>query len=723
MDSRVAVFFIALFLCCNMLHAQPPKGVHWTTDGSGYYESTDGKIILHTLPGDTKTTIVEKNKLKTSTGTLDIENFFFSQDGKQVLIYTNAKKVWRYKTKGDYWVLNLQNNKLIQLGKSLPASSLMFAKFSPDGSKVVYVSDHNIYMENVATNAITQLTKDGTDRLINGTFDWAYEEEFGCRDGFRWSPDGKSIAYWQVDGNKIRNFLMIDNTDSIYAFTVPVEYPKVGESPSACKVGVIDIASAKTTWMNVPGDAQQHYIPRMEWAENSTELIIQQLNRKQNESSIMLCNAVTGNVKEIYSEADKAWIDIKARWNDDDPAGWEWLNDGKSFLWVSEKDGWRHIYIISRDGKKETLVTKGDYDIITIKAIDDKTGYVYFMASPENATQQYLYRAKLDGSSTLEKLSPADEPGTHDYDVSPNGSFAEHEFSNASFHGFEEWVSLPSHKALDGDDNKYDASATIQKVKFFKVTTEDNITMDGWMVMPNNFDSTKKYPVVFFVYAEPGEQTVTDTWGSGYNYLYAGNMPADGYIYISIEGPGAPAPKGAAWRRAIYKKIGLVNIRDQAMGAKKLLQLPYIDTSRVAVWGWSGGASTTLNLLFQYPEIYKAGIAIAAVTNLLTYDNIYEERYMGLPQESKADYIKGSPITYAKNLQGHLLYVHGTGDDNVHYQNAEMLINELVKYNKQFQFMSYPNRTHNIDEGEGTLRHLATMYTQFLRTWCPPGAR
>jgi dipeptidyl-peptidase-4 len=725
MFKRGIVLVTFLFYCCVIAIAQPPKGVHWTKEGSGYYETDQSGIVLHALPADTKKIVIDKSKL-TPSGTstpLKVSNFFFSADGGKVLIYTNSKRVWRYETKGDYWVLDLTTNKLSQIGKSLPASSLMFAKFSTDATKVAYVSGHNIYVEELASNKITQLTKDGTDRLINGTFDWAYEEEFGCRDGFRWSPDGNSIAYWQIDAYKIRNFLMINNTDSIYSYTIPVEYPKVGESPSACKVGVVDIATQKTTWMTVPGDAQQHYIPRMEWAANSTELILEQLNRKQNEAKIFVCNAKTAEAKEIYSESDKAWIDIKERWNDGDPAGWEWLNDGKQFLWVSEKDGWRHIYIISRDGKKETLVTKGNYDIITIKAIDDKSGYVYFMASPDNATQQYLFRTKLDGSGEKQLLSPAAQNGTHEYEVSPNGAFAKHDFSNANFEGFKEWVSLPQHKPLDGNANKYDAGSITKNVQFFQVTTEDNVTLDGWMVKPKDFDSTKKYPVVFYVYTEPAGQTVTDNWGSADDFLYTGDMPADGYIYISLDGRGTPAPKGAAWRKAIYRNIGRINIRDQAMAAKRLLQLSYMDTSRVAVWGWSGGASTTLNLLFQYPEIYKTGIAVAAVANQLTYDNIYQERYMGLPQENKEDFINGSPITYAKNLQGHLLYVHGTGDDNVHYQNAEMLINELVKYNKQFQFMSYPNRSHGMSEGEGTMRHLATLYTTFLQTWCPPGPR
>jgi dipeptidyl-peptidase-4 len=292
--------------------------------------------------------------------------------------------------------------------------------------------------------------------------------------------------------------------------------------------------------------------------------------------------------------------------------------------------------------------------------------------------------------------------------------------------GAVEWISLPDHSALDGH-KVYNAIKAADSAKsnitFFTIKTSEGVSMDAWMVKPTIFDATKKYPVVFYVYTEPWEQNVKDEYGVANNFLYKGNMADDGYIYISIDNRGTPVPKGRTWRKSIYRKIGLINIRDQAMAAKEIFKLPYIDTSRVAVWGWSGGGSATLNLMFQYPEIYKTGIAIAAVGNELTYDNIYQERYMGLPQENKEDFIKGSPVTYAKNLQGNLLYVHGTGDDNVHYQNAEMLLNELIKYNKQFRFMPYPNRSHGIFEGAGTREHLQTLYTNYLKEFCPPGGR
>ncbi len=710
-----------------MLAAQPAGKTKWTADGNAYYQIEGGKILKISLPSMQSMVIADSTVLIPAgqTKPLPVENFFFSADGSKMLIYTASKRVWRYNTRGDYWVLDFTTKLLKQIGKDKPASSLMFAKLSPDANKVAYVSGHNIFVEDVASGTSKALTTDGTDKLINGTFDWAYEEEFFCRDGFRWSPDGQQIAYWQIDARQVKNYLMTNNTDSIYPFNVPVEYPIAGETPSPFKIGVVNVSTAATKWMDIPTDpVLQSYVPRMEWAGNSNELIIQHLNRKQNQSNIMLCNTATGTASTIYTERDSAWIDIQALWDEDYAyGGWDWLQGGTAFVWPSEKDGWRHLYRISRDGKKETLITKGAYDVMDICTIDEKSGYVYFFASPTNATQKYLYRTKLDGSGTAQRLSPADQPGMHNYDVSPTGTFAFHQFSNAHTATVSDLVQLPAHTIIHKTPAPINRRGKPLDIQFFTITTPAGVTMDAWKVLPSNFDSTRKYPVVFYVYTEPWGQNVKDQWGTGRNRLYRGNMPDDGYIYISIDNRGTPVPKGRAWRRSVYRKIGIVNIDDQADAAREILKWKYVDTSRIAVWGWSGGGSATLNLMFRYPDIYKTGISVAAVGNELTYDNIYQERYMGLPQENREDFVKGSPITYAKNLRGNLLYIHGTGDDNVHYNNAEMLINELIKNNKQFQLMSYPNRTHGISEGAGTNEHLATLYTNYLKMYCPPGGR
>ena len=727
MRLTILVFVVSVCLCiCGSATAQPGSSLlKWTKAGNSFYQTKGGNIVRTDFPTRQETVVVAHDLLKPAgqVKPLEVRNFAFSEDGRKVLIYTNTRRVWRYNTRGDYWVLDLGSHLLSQVGKDRAASSLLYAKFSPDATKVAYSSEHNVYVEDLATGVEKCLTStNGTRKLINGTFDWVYEEELECRDGFRWSPDGQHIAYWQIDANQVKDYLMLNTTDSTYPFVVPVEYPVAGEAPSPYKIGVVDVNSGVNRWMDIPGDARQTYLPRMEWAANSSELILQQLNRKQNESWLLLSDIATGKTVPVYDEKDSAYIECKGAWQDGVIAGWDWINNGKEFLWVTEKDGWRHIYRVSRDGKKETLVTRGDYDIIRVSLIDEKNNAVYFIASPDNATQKYLFRTRLDGKGKLERLTPVNESGTHEYDLSPNGQYALHTYSNANMGEKQDWVSLPGHQTLaTGGDG---SNETVKnKVEFFKVTTADGVQMDGWMVKPAGFDSTKKYPVVFYVYGEPAAQTVTDEFGTGTNFLYTGDMAADGYIYMSVENRGTPAPRGRTWRKSIYRQIGRLNIRDQAMAAQEILKWSFVDRDRVAVWGWSGGGSSTLNLLFQYPEIYKTGIAIAAVGNELSYDNLYQERYMGLPQENREDFVNGSPITYAKNLKGNLLYIHGTGDDNVHYQNAERLLNALIKYNKIFQFMAYPNRSHGIFEGEGTQAHLAHLYTDFLRKNCPAGAR
>lgn len=726
---KKSIFLFCILLTVFFLPTVQAQKLKWAKDGASYYGLVKNEIYQYTLP-DTKGELLVSAAELSPIGEepLSLTDFTFSDDGKKLLLFTNTIPVWRLETQGDYYVYDLVLKQLTQVGKGMAKSSLRFAKFSPDATHVAYVSEFNLYSENLNTGQITALTRDGNRKLINGTFDWAYEEEFACRDGFQWSPDGKRIAFWQLDANQIRDYYMLNTTDSIYSQVVPVEYPKVGESPSPARIGVIELSSKELTWLAIPGDPQQHYLPRMEWNAPNL-LLVQQLNRKQNHSKIFGVQVNENKAQLIFEEQDETWIDVLSSWENTYALTFrhefKWLNGGKEFLWFSEKDGWRHVYRIGLDGKV-TPVTVGDYDVINLLQVDEKANQIYFHASPDNATQKYLYKTSLDGKGIPVRVTPTDLEGTHAYAISPNGKYAWHQFTNTYTRPAGEWIGLPKHQALNDSESiksKLPKNQGNKTVEFFTITTADGTEMDGWMVKPNNFDPLKKYPVLFYVYTEPWGANVKDYFGVDQNPNYQGDMAEDGYIYLSIDNRGTPAPKGRAWRKSIYRKIGQLNISDQAEAAKQISQWDFVDPTRMAVWGHSGGGSATLNLLFQHPGLFQTGISLAAVANQLTYDNIYQERYMGLPQENLEDFVAGSPITHAKNLQGNLLYIHGTGDDNVHYANAEMLINELVKQGKQFTFMAYPNRSHGISEGEGTDQHLRTLFTQFLNTHCPPGGR
>lgn len=643
---------------------------------------------------------------------LILQNYDWSPNKKRLLIYTNSQRLWRQNSRGDYWVLDLTNGVLRQLGKGLAEASLMFAKFSPDSQSVAYVSEQNIYVEAIASGDIIQLTQDGGDNIINGTSDWAYEEEFHLRDGFRWSEDGRYIAYWQFDTDGIEPFYIINNTDSLYPKLIPIPYPKVGTVNSACRVGVISALGGEPTWFNLPGDARQHYIPKMEWAANGNQVVIQQLNRLQNKNVVWLGDVEDGTVTAVHTETDDAWIDVHT----DDLY---WLDGGQAFTWVSDRHNWRQLVRISRDGKQVVPLTAAEFDVVSVAKVDEKNGRLYFIASPDNATQRYLYSTDLTGDNLVQRLTPTDMPGWHSYDISPTGEYAFQTYSTFNKPPITSLISLPDHelvRVLEGNEALVETVTAVQQPahEFFQVALDDGALLDGWCLKPPDFDPAQKYPLLFYVYGEPAGQTVIDRWGDK-RLLWHMMLAQQGIIVMSVDNRGTPAPRGRSWRKSVYRQIGILATADQGAAAQKIIATrEYIDPERVGVWGWSGGGSMTLNLMFKHGDIYKTGIAIAAVSDQRYYDTIYQERYMGLPDDNEAGFRDGSPINFAAKLMGNLLIIHGTADDNVHYQSAEAVINKLIEHNKQFDMMAYPNRAHGIKEGKNTLRHLHGLMTRYL---------
>jgi dipeptidyl-peptidase-4 len=648
---------------------------------------------------------------------LAIQAYELSKDLDLVLIYTNSVKVWRQNTRGDYWTFRRSTKRLTKLGGDVEPSTLMFAKLSPDGMRVAYVHENNLFTVSVEGGNATKLTEDGSSDIINGTFDWVYEEEFSCRDGWRWSPDGQKIAYWQLDTTDVKKFSLVDYTTANYPIIKSFAYPKTGEQNSRCRIGVVPVSGGTTKWIDVPGNTQtDYYIPRMEWAGNSRELAIQRANRLQNAVDVMMADTVTGKVQTLMTERDGAWVDIQ-----DDAM--EWIENNSTFTWISEGKGWRHLHFVSRDGKRSRLAIQCDFDIIQVLRVDEKSRRIYFLASPENPTQQYLYHAPLDGNDAPERLTPLTQPGTHEYAVSPDGTSAVHTYSAFGKPPKVDVVSLPDHKVLHTLSANRKLSIALEKLnktpfEFFRVDLGDDVLLDGWLIKPTGFDENKQYPLLLHVYGEPASQSVRDRWG-GNHYLWHMMLAQQGYVVACVDNRGTPCPRGREWRKAAYRRVGTLASKDQAAATRELLKRPYLDANRVGAWGWSGGGSMTLNLMFRYPDLFHTGMSVAAVPDMRLYDTIYEERYMGLPQDNAEDYRQGSPITHAEGLKGNLLIVHGSGDDNCHAQGMEKLVNRLIELNKPFSQLVYPNRSHSINEGKTTSLHLYGAMTRFLEDNLP----
>jgi dipeptidyl-peptidase-4 len=701
-----------------------PLASKWLGDGDAYTTleksasvagGTD--IVRYDTRTGARTILVDAAALTPADAgkPLAIADYGWSADGHMLMVQVRAPAARRNNPLGDVWLLDLRTRTLHQVGKDRPALSLIYAAFAPDGTHIAYVSGNDLYVEGVADGAVTRLTTDGSERILNGRSDVVYEEEFGLGKAFEWSPDSRHIAYWQFDTDGVGTFYMIRNTDGQYSRPVPQQYPKPGTTNSAVKVGVTAIDAPATTWFALDGDPRNNYVPRMGWAD-AGHVLIQHENRLQNANRVLLGDVANGAVRPVFIDSDKAFVNINAEV--------QFTRAGK-FSWLSERDGWRHLYLAGRDGRLD-LRTPGNFDVVSVEQIDEAAGYAYFIAAPDNVTQRYLYRARLTGAARIERLSPAGEAGTHSYDVAPGGRWAFHTFSTADTPPVIDVVSLPDHKVarVMADNARmrgFVAATPHQPTEFFKVDIGGGVVLDAWMMKPPHFDPAKKYPLLVYVYSEPAGQTVADRWG-GDRYLWHMMLAQQGYLVASVDSRGAAAPRGRDWRKSIYRQVGIQASADQAAAVEKMIATrPYIDARRIGVWGWSGGGAMTLNAMFRYPDLYRTGIAVAGPANQLLYNSVYQERYMGLPSDNVAGYRDGSPINFAQNLKGDLLIVHGTGDDNVHYQNSEQLIDRLIGLNKQFSMMAYPNRTHGITEGRNTRLHLFTMLTNYLHDHLPAG--
>lgn len=697
-------------------------------EGGGYttFESATGTgggrdLVRHDPATGTREVLVAAAELipRGEGSPLTVEDHAWSADRSKLLIYTQSRRVWRTNSRGDYWVLDRSARELRKLGGDAAPSTLMFARFSPDGTRVAYVRERNVYVEDLRDHRITALTRTDSPAVINGTFDWVYEEEFGLREGFRWSPDSRHIAYWQLDTTGMKEVPLVDSGAGLYPRVQWIPYPKVGEPNAVCRIGVVSAAGGETRWMEVPGDPRDNYLFDLDWSRESGGLLVQQLNRLQNTNKVYLVDPETGRARLLVTDRDEAWVDAHQDLT--------WTDGGRHLLFWSQRDGWRHLHRVSRKGGRVHTVTPGDYDVVRLAHARPGQEWIYFVASPTNATQRYLYRVRTNGRG-LERVTPADQPGTHDYRISPDGGWAFHTYSRFDTPPVTELIRLPGHQVervlVENTKLKEKlAGIDLPKLGFRRVKLTNGVEMDGWEIRPPDPDPGRKYPLLVYVYGEPAGSTVTDAWG-GSSQLWHMMLAQRGYVVMSFDNRGTSAPRGRAWQKSIYRQVGILAPQEQADAVRQVLsQEPWLDADRVGVWGWSGGGSMTLNALFKHPDVYHVGIAIASVPNQRLYDTIYQERYMGLPADNVEGYRKGSPIHFASQLKGELLLIHGTGDDNCHYQGAEALVDELIRHNRRFQFMAYPNRSHSISEGANTTRHLYELMTRFLEEKLPAGGR
>ena len=704
--------------------------VNWMPEGGSYFVQQPAKsgkgnnivLVDPRKPAETKTLIAAKDLIpEGQTDPISIESFQVAGDGSRILIFNKTARVWRYNTRGDYWIVDLNSGVVRKLGKeSFEPSCMKFAKFSPDGKYVAYVYQRNIYVENIESRRITQITKTGSDDIINGTSDWVYEEELDLRDGFQWSEDGNQIVFWRFDTSGVGVFTMINNTEELYPRLIKFQYPKVGTTNSAVSIGIYDFVGGETKYVKLPGDSRENYPARIDWIPGSGNFLLQYLNRLQNTNTVLSVNAVDGSFRTVFEDTDKAWVEVCDQI--------QWSKDGKQFTFVSEGDGWKHAYMVDVESGNRTLLTPGEFDIVELYRIDQTEKACYFLASPDDSTSRYLFRQPFE-SEELQRLTPANEKGWHGYSFSADGTTAVHTWSRMGQPPVVETITVADHRSIETrkDNSKLKEQLSLlaeNKFDFLKLEIDsgedEKLSIDASIMYPSNFDAREKYPLLIYVYGEPWGTTVTDQWG-GSRYLWHRMMCEKGYVVMSFDNRGAKCPRGTSFRKAIYKKIGIINASDQARSLQAALdKFEFIDRERVGIWGWSGGGSSTLNALFQYPDLYKMGVSIAPVPNQRYYDTIYQERYMQTPKLNPDGFENGSPISHAKNLKGDLLLIHGTGDDNCHYQTMELLINKLIAEDKQFEMMAYPNRSHGIYEYENTTPHLWKLITKYVLEHLPP---
>jgi len=649
--------------------------------------------------------IISKNQLLVNCKAINIDSYQFSADENKMLIASGTEHIYRHSTRENYYVFDRKTKVLTPV---TTGEKQMYARFSPDGKEVGFVRANNIFIKDLASGKETQVTTDGKqNNIINGATDWVHEEEFAFSIAYFWSPDSKKIAYYKFDESKVKEFSFNEFNHQLYPTEYKFKYPKAGEDNSIVTIHVYDLAATSDKLMDIGKETDQ-YIPRVKWTMDANTLSLVRMNRHQNKLDLLFANVSSGETKIIYSETSDTYIDIHEGEGD----YVYFTNDNKNFIIMNEKDGFNHLYLYDMNGKLINQITKGNWDIAKFKGVDEKTKTVFYTASETTATEKDIYSVQLDGSA---KKKVSTEKGTNDPDFSVGMKFYINTFSSANTPDLiaiynaqgKQIRVLENNEALTKNMQDFNLS----KKELFMFKTTEGIELNAWMIKPPNFDAAKKYPVFLVFYGGPGFNMVNNSF-DGRDYFWHQMLAQKGYIIMCVDNRGTMY-RGVTFKKCTYKQLGKLEVEDQIETAKYLGSLPYVDKTRIGTFGWSFGGYLSSLCITKGADYFKTAIAVAPVTNWRYYDNIYTERFMSLPQENASGYDDNSPINYVNKLKGKYLLIHGSADDNVHFQNTMEMISALVNANKQFDLFIYPDKNHSISGGNTRL-HLYTKMTDFV---------
>ena len=676
-------------------------GINSMNDGVHYSSLNYGKDNVYVTEysyetGDSVSTIVDSKNLDG----ISFGDYSFSQDEQKVLLPTETESIYRYSSRSKYYIYD----RVTKLSQELSTEKQRLAEFSPDASKVAFVRENNIFIKDLKSNSETQVTLDGEmNKIINGATDWVYEEEFAFDKGFQWNISGTKIAYYRFNEESVPEFSM-DMFSELYPSQYRFKYPKAGEANSTVKIFIYDLTTNKIVEADIEVE-DEFYIPRIKWTKDENVLSVQRMNRHQNNLDFILVDATDGSAKTIFTETDEAYIDVTDNLT--------FLNNGEHFIWTSEKSGYNHIYLYNLKGKQVRKITKGDYDVTDFYGVDETDNTVYFGSAERSPMHRDVYAVELNGKN---KRVLTNKTGTNSATFSASYKYFINQHSDANTpYYFSLYDSQGIEVRMLKDNTRLNKSLSeyaLSQKEFFNFETSEGVNLNGWIMKPHNFDESKQYPVFMYLYGGPGSQQVTDAWG-GSNFLWYQMLTQQGYIVACVDNRGTGA-RGAEFKKCTYQQLGKLETQDQIEANKYLASLPYVDGSRIGIFGWSYGGYMSSLCLLKGAEDFKMAIAVAPVTNWRYYDSIYTERYMRTPQENASGYDDNSPINHVEKLKGKYLLVHGSADDNVHYQNTMEMVNAMVNANKQFDLFIYPNKNHGIYGGYTRL-HLFTKMTNFIK--------